>query len=326
MSDTTPGLVQFETPRLRLRRLVDDHAPFILALLNEPSWLRYIGDRGVHSLEDARRYITDGPQKMYEQHGFGLWLVERKHDGAPLGLCGLLKRDTLPDADIGFALSPPFWSDGYAYEAAAATLGYGREVLGLDRVVAITKPDNVASARLLERLGLRDEGFVRLRGSDEDLRLFGTTPAYELDAENVRRVYDWLWTSGQLSAADIDKLPGLGIEAVVNLALPTSSNALPGEAERVTRLGLPYVHIPVPWESPDLRHARQFFGVMDALAGRKVWVHCAKNMRVSAFVYLYRRLKRGESHSQALQPMRSIWEPDPTWRAFIASVLDASEA
>ncbi len=141
-----------------------------------------------------------------------------------------------------------------------------------------------------------------------------------MDAENTHQVYDWLWTSGQLSQRDIASLPALGIEAVVNLALPTSSNALPGEAERVTGLGLTYVPIPVEWECPRPEQFEQFVGVLKALSGRKVWVHCAKNMRVSVFVYLYRKHVLGEDDQQASFPMRAVWSPNEVWQAFIAQV------
>jgi RimJ/RimL family protein N-acetyltransferase/protein tyrosine phosphatase (PTP) superfamily phosphohydrolase (DUF442 family) len=314
-----------ESARLRLRHVGDEDAPFILDLLNDPGWLRYIGDRGVRTLDDARRYIAEGPRRMYSEHGYGLFLVERRDDGAPLGLCGLIRRETLPDVDIGFALAAAFRGQGYAFEAAAATLRYAREVQKLTRVVAIAMPGNLASTRLLERLGLRFERTIDF-GPDErrkTLNYFGTTAAFAMDAENVHAVDDGLWTSGQLSIADIARLPGLGVEAVVNLALPTSSNAVPAEGDAITALGLPYVQIPVPWDQPELRHLQQFFGVMDAFAGRKVWVHCAKNMRVSAFVYLYRRLRRGEPEHAARHPMVDVWEPNETWRAFIDEALRA---
>jgi RimJ/RimL family protein N-acetyltransferase len=310
-----------ESARLRLRHVGEDDAAFILALLNDPGWLRYIGDRGVRTLDDARRYILEGPRRMYADHGFGLFLVERKSDGASLGLCGLIRRDTLPDVDIGFALAAAHRGEGYAYEAAAATLRYARQVHGLPRVVAIAMPDNVASTRLLERLGLRFERTITFGPNAETLNYYGTTAAYAMDAENTYAVDDSLWTSGQLSLGDIERLPGYGIEAVVNLAPPSSSNALPAEAEAVTALGLPYVQIPVPWEAPELRHLEQFFGVMDAFAGRRVWVHCAKNMRVSAFVYLWRRLRRAEPEGAARYPMAEVWEPNDTWRAFIDRAL-----
>lgn len=115
----------------------------------------------------------------------------------------------------------------------------------------------------------------------------------------------------------------MGVEAVVNLALPTSSNALPGEAELVTRHGITYVQIPVQWDKPELVQLEQFFGTLRALRGRRVWVHCAMNMRVSAFIYLYRRLCLGEPQEAAAHPMREVWEPNATWQAFIDEALQA---
>ena len=162
-----------ETTRLRLRPLTEQDAPFILELVNEPSWIRFIGDRGVRSLDDARRYIAEGPSAMYERHGVGLLLVEAKEDGDPLGICGLIRRDALPDVDIGFAFVPRHWAKGYAYEAARAVIEHGRDELGLRRIVAITTVDNESSIRLLEKLGMRYERTIRMPGETEDLKLFG---------------------------------------------------------------------------------------------------------------------------------------------------------
>jgi RimJ/RimL family protein N-acetyltransferase len=163
------------TARLRLRHVVDADAPFLLGLLNEPGWLRYIGDRGVRTLDDARRYVADGPQRMYATHALGLYLVERLSDHAPLGLCGLLRRETLPDVDLGFALAERYQGQGYAYEAAAATLQYAWNRLRLPRVVAIVMPGNGTSRRLLERLGMVVEGTVRLAPDAEELLLYGAS-------------------------------------------------------------------------------------------------------------------------------------------------------
>lgn len=322
-SDPTPrpAPAVLDTPRLRLRPLGAGDAPFILALLNDPSWLRYIGDRGVRSLADARRYIVDGPQRMYAAHGYGLMLVERRADLEPLGLCGLIRRDGLPGPDIGFALLPSARRQGLAWEAAHATLADARVTHGLERVVAITTPDNGASQRLLTRLGLRCEGRVRLGEDPAELHLYSTTAAFGFDAECVRAVSELLWTSGQPSVNDLDRLPALDIDAVVNLALPSSPNALPGEAERVTALGISYFQIPVAWDRPTREDLRRFLGVMDALDGRRVWVHCARNMRVSAFIYLYRRLRCGESEAAARYPMTTVWKPDGVWQAFIDDCL-----
>ena len=143
-----------------------------------------------------------------------------------------------------------------------------------------------------------------------------------MEAENIHQVFDWLWSSGQLSEQDIASLPGLGIEAVINLALPTSSNALPREAELVTRHGIAYIQIPVAWERPELQQLMQFFGTLKAFEGRKVWVHCARNMRASAFIYLYRRLCLAESEQTAVHPMQEVWLPDQTWQTFIQNALD----
>ncbi len=142
-----------------------------------------------------------------------------------------------------------------------------------------------------------------------------------MDAENTYQVFDWLWSSGQLSEADIGALPQLGIAAVINLALPTSVNALRGEAELVAGNAMTYLHIPVVFEQPQLWQLRDFFAALKLFEGRKVWVHCAKNMRVSAFIYLYRRLVLGEAEVAAVHPMREVWEPNAVWRAFIEEAL-----
>ncbi len=159
-----------DTDRLELRPFTEDDADFVLRLVNEPSFLRYIGDRGVHDLESARRYIADGPVASYALHGHGLMRVVRKADGEALGMCGVLKRDTLPDADLGFSFFPAYWSQGYALESAGAVLRHARDVLGVGRILAITTPDNEPSMRLLDRLGFR---FDRLIAMDaEELRLY----------------------------------------------------------------------------------------------------------------------------------------------------------
>lgn len=164
-------MIVAETERLQLRRMTTDDAPFILDLLNEPSFHEFIGDKGVRDLEGARRYILDGPVASYERFGFGLYLVVLKIDGSPIGMCGLLKRDSLPDVDVGYALRPAWWGQGYAFEAASAVLAHGREMFGLRRIVAITSPDNAASKALLEKLGLRYEATLSL-SADRDTDLF----------------------------------------------------------------------------------------------------------------------------------------------------------
>jgi RimJ/RimL family protein N-acetyltransferase len=161
-----------ETARLVLRKLETDDAEFILELLNEPSFLRYIGDKGVRNLADARGYILDGPVASYERNGFGLYLVELKQNRAPIGICGLIKRETLPDADIGFAFLPAYWSKSYGVESAAAVMDYGREVLQLKRVLGITAPDNHRSIKVLEKIGLRFARIMRLSEDEAQINLF----------------------------------------------------------------------------------------------------------------------------------------------------------
>lgn len=165
-------MIILETERLRLRRLSVDNAEFILRLLNEPSFIQNIGDRGVRTLEDARAYVLKGPVASYEKFGFGLWLVETKSPDAPIGICGLLKRDVLEDVDIGYALLPEFWSQGYALEAASAVMSYAKETLGSQQVLAVVNADNQSSIRLLEKLGLKYERMIRLSDDAPEIKLF----------------------------------------------------------------------------------------------------------------------------------------------------------
>jgi RimJ/RimL family protein N-acetyltransferase len=171
-----PPVPDLHTARLVLRRLHAGDAPFIYQLLNEPSWLQYIGDRGIRTLEDAVRYIETGPLFMYERYGLGLYHVRLAADGQPVGVCGLLKRESLEDVDLGFALLPGFRGEGYAREAAAAVLSHGRTVLGLQRIVAIVLRHNAPSRRLLEGLGFRLERPVRLVDDREELLLYACEP------------------------------------------------------------------------------------------------------------------------------------------------------
>jgi len=168
-------LIILETERLRLRHLTPDtDAEFILELLNDPSFIRFIGDKGVRDLDAARRYIVDGPVKSYDANGFGLYLAELKTNETPIGICGLVKRDTLPHADIGFAFLPAYWNQGYAFESAAAVMDHARERLKLGRILAITSPDNEASGKLLDKIGLRFERMIRLSEDAPEIKLFAT--------------------------------------------------------------------------------------------------------------------------------------------------------
>lgn len=162
-----------KTERLSLNHLSFDDAPFILELVNQRSFIKNIGDRGVRTLADAERYIQDGPLASYEKHGFGLYRVDLKESGIPIGMCGLLKRDSLPDVDIGYAFLERFHSKGYGYESASAIMEYSR-TLGLKRVLAIVSPDNEASIHVLEKIGLRFEKLMRMPGSEEEIKLFAS--------------------------------------------------------------------------------------------------------------------------------------------------------
>lgn len=161
-----------ETERLILREFNANDSKFILDLLNTPAWIKYIGNRGVHSIEDAQSYIMNGPAKSYETNGFGLWMIELKSTGTAMGMCGLIKRAGLEDIDIGFALLPGYEGKGYAYEAASATMDFARKK-DIPRVVAITLEHNENSIRLLKRIGLQFEKMITLPGDDEELMLFG---------------------------------------------------------------------------------------------------------------------------------------------------------
>jgi RimJ/RimL family protein N-acetyltransferase len=161
-----------ETERLIIRQLSVEDAPFIFGLVNEPSWLRFIGDKKVRTIDDARNYILKGPIESYERNGFGLYLVESKETGDALGICGLIKRESLNDVDIGFAFLPRFWGKGYAIEAGAAVIELGKTAFGLRRIVAITSPDNHSSIKVLERLGMRIEGLIQLAENEPEVKLF----------------------------------------------------------------------------------------------------------------------------------------------------------
>jgi RimJ/RimL family protein N-acetyltransferase len=161
------------TKRLVLRHLVLADAPFVRELLNDPDWIRYIGDKGVRTDEDARAYLERGPIAMYARCGFGLCHVSLRETGAPIGMCGLIKRDTLPDVDIGFAFLPAYRSRGYALEAAAAVLANGATAHRLSRVVAIASPDNARSLALLDKLGMTSEGMLPGSTDDDPLVLYG---------------------------------------------------------------------------------------------------------------------------------------------------------
>lgn len=165
-------MIVLETDRLVLRRLSLDDAEFILELLNDVAFLRHVGDKGVRTLDDARQYLLAGPITSYDRFGFGLYLVQLKETQARIGICGVLKRDHLEHADIGFAFLPQYRSKGYAVESASAVMIYARDILGLDRIVAITSRDNESSASVLAKIGMRFERMIRFADEDAEIKLF----------------------------------------------------------------------------------------------------------------------------------------------------------
>lgn len=165
-------IVVLETERLRLRHALATDAAFFLDLLNQPSYIEFIGDRGVRTLAQAEARLHERIIGSYVLYGFGLYVVELQATGAALGMCGLIRREGLDDVDIGYAYLPQYWGQGYASEAAAAVMAYGRETLGLARIVAIVSAGNARSIRVLEKLGLRYERLITLPGDTEAVKLF----------------------------------------------------------------------------------------------------------------------------------------------------------
>ena len=163
-----------ETERLSLREITTADAEFLLQLLNEPSFINNIGDRNVRTIADAERYALNGPIASYEQHGFGLYLVVLKETAEPIGICGLVKRETLPDADIGYAFLPAFWKKGYALEATAATKRHAFAVLGQKKLLAIVNPENASSIKVLEKIGLRFSHMVRMSQDAPEICLYSS--------------------------------------------------------------------------------------------------------------------------------------------------------
>ena len=163
---------RLQTERLQLRWLTLDDAGLMLAVWNDPAFLRHVDDRGIRTPAQARDALRDGAMKLYEDHGFGPFRVAVLSDDTPIGICGLFFRDGLEESDIGFALLPEFCSKGYAYEAASAVMEYVRDDLALTRVVAVVSPENVASIDLLEKLGLQYESMLRLPEDEMDICLY----------------------------------------------------------------------------------------------------------------------------------------------------------
>lgn len=171
MNVPSSDVFQLETERLILRQLNESDADFILELVNDPDWIRYIGDRGIRTLGDASDYLNEGPLASYAQNGFGLWLVQLK-DATPIGMCGLINREGLNDVDLGFAFMPTFRSQGYAHESASIVIEYAKRSLELKQLAAITDRDNAPSIKLLEKLGFQFEKMIDLFEGEPAVNLF----------------------------------------------------------------------------------------------------------------------------------------------------------
>lgn len=163
-----------QTARLTLSHLTGDEAEFIFRLMNSPGWLKFIGDRGIRTLDDAGNYIRNNTIRSYSENGFGMYLVQTNADMVPIGVCGLVKRSFLEHADIGFAFLPEYSGYGYAYESASAVLKYAGDILGLKKLVAIVSPGNQNSIRLLGKLGMRRAKDIQWPGEELPLFQFST--------------------------------------------------------------------------------------------------------------------------------------------------------
>lgn len=161
-----------DTNRLVIRNITEQDFHFIFRLLNEPSWIKYIGDKGIKTEDDAKNYIQTGPLQMYKDFGFGLFLVTLKENAVPIGLCGLIKRPSLENIDLGYAFLPEYTGKGYAFEATKAVIQYGKEQLSIDKVVAISTIDNLNSEKVLLKLGFSFDSLIKENNSSEELKLF----------------------------------------------------------------------------------------------------------------------------------------------------------
>jgi [ribosomal protein S5]-alanine N-acetyltransferase len=166
---------QLETERLFLRRVTLEDTGLMLAVWNDPAFVRNVGDRGIRTTEQAEVAMQAGALKLYEDYGYGPYSMVLKTDGTQIGICGLFKRENLEDPDIGFAVLPEFCSLGYAREAALAVLAHARDDLGIPRLTAIVSPGNAPSIGLIEKLGLAFERMITMPGDDEAISLYSAS-------------------------------------------------------------------------------------------------------------------------------------------------------
>jgi RimJ/RimL family protein N-acetyltransferase len=170
---------RLETERLRLRRITLDDADLMLAVWNDPAFVANVGDRGVRSVEQARKELRTGALKLYADYGFGPYAMVLKDDGTRIGICGLFQRDNIDAPDIGFAALPAFCGKGYTGEAAQAVVTHARDDLGIEILTAIVSPGNAPSIGLIKKLGLSFERMITMPGDDEEICLYSMPLARE---------------------------------------------------------------------------------------------------------------------------------------------------
>ncbi len=161
-----------ETQRLLLRRVTLDDADLMLSIWNDPAFVRYVGDRGVRTIEQAKTALTEGVLRLFERYGYGPFCVVRKTDGMRIGICGLFRREVLDDPDIGFALLPQYCGSGFAGEAARAVVAHARDDLGIDMLTAIVSPDNAPSVGLIGKLGFSFDRGITMPGEEQEISLY----------------------------------------------------------------------------------------------------------------------------------------------------------
>ncbi len=322
MTDGGTALV-LETARLRLRRFSIADATFVLRLLNEPSFIQHIGDRGVRTLDDAAGYIERGPIASYRRSGFGLYAVDLK-DGTTIGACGVLKRDELDDVDLGYSLLPEFWSQGFAVEAAAAVKHYARDMLGLHRLAAIVAHGNEASARLLDKLGFSFDRVVRLRPDAEELRLFTCTLREDLMATDAMPTPDLYFdtilafqrSSALKSAIELDLFTAISDGARTPAALAKAT----GAQERGLRILSDYLttigFLTKTVDSYDLTPESAFFLSKKSpayLGGTTAFLH--SGVVVGQYEHLTETIRRGTP------PLNMVADNNPAWVEFAHAMV-----
>lgn len=162
-----------QTDRLLLKRLTLDDAGLMLKIWNDPAFIRYVGDRGVRTLEEARQALLEGAFMLYRQYGYGPYSMSLKAQGTKVGICGLFRRENLEHPDIGFAVLPGYCGNGLAGEAAAAVMTHASDDLGIDYLTAIVSPENRASVSLIRKLGLEFQRGITMPGEEHEISLYG---------------------------------------------------------------------------------------------------------------------------------------------------------